>query len=121
MAEPRAVCHPRRKLIAAGKCLECVREWWASRKPSERYQATVDECMEMLELQGFVCPICLIPFLRGVPQIDHRHFPPRPRGILCQQCNTAIGSLLDSPEILERAAEYLRLPTYEQLPGTKPE
>lgn len=113
MAEPKAVCHPKRKLIAGGKCLECLRSWWDSKKPSERYGATTDECMDMLEAQGYVCPVCELPFLKDTPVIDHKHWPKRPRGVLHSTCNSGLGLMMDSPEVLERAARYLREPTYE--------
>lgn len=113
MSDFKAICHPRRKLIAGGKCLECLESWWASRKPSERYGATTSECMDMLKAQGYVCAVCSLPFLKDTPVIDHKHWPKRPRGILHSNCNSALGLLLDSPEVLEAAATYLRAPTYE--------
>lgn len=113
MAVPKAVCHPRRNIVAAGKCLECLRAWWDARKPSERYGATTDECMAMLAEQNYVCPVCTLPFYRDTPVIDHKHWPKRPRGILHAQCNSGLGMLMDSPEVAERAARYLREPTYE--------
>jgi hypothetical protein len=40
---------------------------------------------------------------------DHKHDnPPSPRALLCAGCNSAIGSLKESPEICEKAAAYLR-------------
>lgn len=39
---------------------------------------------------------------------DHDHGNNKARGWLCYACNTAIGKLGDSPEILEAAASYLR-------------
>lgn len=115
MAQPQSICHPKRKLIAGGKCAECLYEWWDSRKPSERYGATTQECMDMLEYQGWVCAVCKLPFVRDVPVIDHKHWPKRPRGILHSSCNTGLGSLADSPDILRMAAQYLEDPSYEHV------
>ena len=40
---------------------------------------------------------------------DHNHSsPPKPRGLLCVTCNAAIGMLMESPELCEAAAIYLR-------------
>jgi Recombination endonuclease VII len=41
-------------------------------------------------------------------QVDHDHTSGKFRGWLCRQCNTALGSLGDSLEALQRAAAYLR-------------
>lgn len=38
---------------------------------------------------------------------DHCHVAKEFRGWLCQQCNTALGMVRDSPEILRRLAAYL--------------
>ncbi len=39
---------------------------------------------------------------------DHDHVTGLSRGILCHQCNVGIGMLQDNPDILEKAALYLR-------------
>lgn len=40
---------------------------------------------------------------------DHTHtVPPKPRALLCTNCNTGLGQFKDSPELLEKAADYLR-------------
>ena len=68
-----------------------------------------------LEEQNRKCAICRKELRLDVGQqearacADHKHvIPPRPRGIICPQCNVGIGNLQDSPEILESAAAYLR-------------
>ena len=40
--------------------------------------------------------------------IDHDHSTGEVRGCLCSKCNTALGMMRDSPELLERLAEYVR-------------
>lgn len=42
--------------------------------------------------------------------IDHCHETNSIRGLLCHACNTAIGKLKDSIELLESAIEYLKCP-----------
>jgi hypothetical protein len=58
--------------------------------------------------QGNCCAICGETF-KETPSADHAHVePPVPRGLLCHLCNRALGMFKDSPELLEKAAAYLR-------------
>lgn len=41
--------------------------------------------------------------------IDHNHTSQRIRGLLCTRHNTGIGMFRDDPEMLEKAATYLRV------------
>lgn len=78
-----------------------------------RYGLTLDQYAELLRKQRGVCAIC------GEPEtlvrkgtlcqltIDHDHTTGQVRGLLCNNCNRAIGLLKDSPEHLRTAAEYL--------------
>jgi hypothetical protein len=53
------------------------------------------------------CAICGDEFL-STPHADHEHVtPPIPRGLLCYNCNGALGMFRDSPEILRIAAGYV--------------
>lgn len=70
---------------------------------------------EMLKSQNGVCAICgQQEFSRnrhGEPMplfVDHNHKTGQIRQLLCSKCNSAIGMVNDDPEILIRAAEYLR-------------
>lgn len=61
------------------------------------------------------CAICQKPIHTNkndrttLAHADHKHVsPPIPRGLLCQNCNLGIGNLQDNPELLMRAAEYIR-------------
>jgi hypothetical protein len=70
--------------------------------------------------QGDRCAICLAQ-LPIVPAIDHDHAAAKThghretvgcgrcvRGLLCNSCNLVLGYAADKPEILDRAAMYLR-------------
>jgi hypothetical protein len=69
-----------------------------------KYGITVSARDALIERQGGVCPICL-----GVPtDVDHNHSTGAVRGVLCSNCNKALGLLYDNPESLERAVLYLK-------------
>lgn len=61
------------------------------------------------------CAICSRPDdLVG----DHDHDTGEPRGILCRNCNLAIGNMHDSPQKLRAAADYLERAQRARLGGT---
>lgn len=45
--------------------------------------------------------------------VDHCHKTKRIRGVLCGNCNTAIGKLGENPAVLAAAIAYLATPTTE--------
>ncbi len=57
--------------------------------------------------QNGVCAICSRPPGKRRLAVDHWHTTKAVRGLLCVQCNTAIGKLNDDPELLRRAIAYL--------------
>jgi hypothetical protein len=69
------------------------------------YGMTLEDYERMYEEQGGICPICLNHFDKLY--VDHNHQTGQVRGLLCSQCNTAIGKLRESKENLQRAIEYL--------------
>ena len=75
-----------------------------------KYGLTVDGYDSLLERQARGCAICGKPSAdkAGRPlHVDHCHATGRVRGLLCMDCNTSIGKMQDSPELLLRASEYL--------------
>jgi len=74
------------------------------------YGITLNDYEKMLKEQGDGCKIC------GKTEeqegrrlaIDHCHSSGEVRGILCSNCNQAIGLLNDDVEVIEKAAEYIK-------------
>jgi len=76
-----------------------------------QYNVTQQYYDSLVKEQNHKCAICgtdEVDSVRGVLHIDHCHATGKLRGLLCQQCNTALGKFKDSEEILEKAKEYLR-------------
>jgi len=73
-----------------------------------RYKVSLDYILSLFELQENRCAICRSPIEFDNSRIDHNHETGKVRGILCVSCNTGIGLLQDSPEVLESAAKYLK-------------
>jgi Recombination endonuclease VII len=68
-----------------------------------------DEFDELLAKQGGGCAICGVKPERAASlHLDHDHVTGKVRAILCLSCNQGIGKFRDDPELLERAARYLR-------------
>ena len=73
------------------------------------YGITLEEYNEMFIAQNGCCAIC------GIHQqditkrlsVDHCHDTQRVRGLLCSNCNSAMGLFMDSIEVLRRAVSYL--------------
>jgi len=76
-----------------------------------KYGLTENDYENMLSRQGYLCAICLReePNMHQYQRlaVDHDHKTGKVRGLLCSQCNTAIGKLQHSPRILKRAIMYL--------------
>lgn len=73
------------------------------------YGITLQDYNELLEAQGGGCGICgvLVDRVGRMLAVDHNHNTGKVRGILCSDCNTALGLLKDSPELLSKAITYL--------------
>jgi hypothetical protein len=74
-----------------------------------KYKLTMEQYQEMLEAQNSGCAICgtLQSELDRTLAVDHDHLTGKIRGLLCSLCNSAIGSLKDSPKLCIVAANYL--------------
>lgn len=77
------------------------------------YGITLEEVLDMAEKQGFVCAIChkenfaMGDCHSGALVVDHDHTTGKVRGLLCHNCNRALGLLGDNVDILLSSISYL--------------
>lgn len=108
-----------RQCLSAGGCSNCgcdydLTEGWKGDccpvcLKSRRYGISPDQVRQL----PTSCGIC------GRDQnlcIDHCHSEGHVRGKLCSNCNRGIGFLKDSPELLEKAIEYLEAGPFQFSP-----
>jgi hypothetical protein len=72
-----------------------------------RYGIGAVEVEEMLESQGWACPICATTLTAKTCHVDHDHKTGAVRGILCFNCNGGLGQFRDDPRALRQATAYL--------------
>lgn len=121
------------------RCKQCqtnaARDWRTANPEKvqnariRRHGITPDEYEQMLSAQGNCCAICRTeaPTDRRKWNIDHDHSCcPGPygcrkciRGVLCGNCNRAIGLLGDNSLLIRRAARYLEAGRHQFLGGGK--
>ena len=78
------------------------------RAKERRYGITQSEFDQMLINQNNKCAICGSKFKNSKStHIDHCHNSSRVRGLLCNDCNLAIGQFNDNPELMQNAIKYL--------------
>lgn len=79
------------------------------RAKERRYGITQEDFDKMLSEQNNKCKICSIEF-KGTKytHIDHCHDTNRVRGLLCNDCNLALGQFNDNTDILDNAIKYLQ-------------
>lgn len=68
------------------------------------YGIDLDQFNALAELQEYKCAICdkVRPLC-----VDHCHSSGTVRGLLCRQCNSALGFLEEDLLVFKRAVEYL--------------
>lgn len=74
---------------------------------SRSYGISLEQYDALFAAQKGACAICAKPPGARRLAVDHCHTTKAIRGLLCVQCNTAIGKLNDDPELLRRAIAYL--------------
>lgn len=74
-----------------------------------RYGITHDDYDKMLQKQGGACAICRKPPSgRAYLSVDHCHATSKVRGLLCRQCNCALGNVREDLAVLRRLAAYIK-------------
>lgn len=80
---------------------------WTLAKRCARRGITPEQLVDRYERQEECCAICKKEIELIDSAIDHNHATGEFRGILCKQCNRALGMFNDSPTVLCNAVEYL--------------
>lgn len=96
-------------------------EKYVSRERNARYMKvygiTLDQYNQMSIDQNHLCLICKQPETSQNNRrkdgtynlaVDHCHQTGKVRGLLCGNCNTGLGFLKDSTELLQSAIQYLK-------------
>jgi len=111
----------------AAKCTPCVsayikvrrKQGFGIRTPEQRFEKSLrsygltrEQYDQLMSDQDGKCAICGNTSSGHSKYdrlcIDHCHETAQVRGLLCHLCNAAIGMLQDDPELIEKAADYLR-------------
>lgn len=90
--------------------LKKQKHWDTNRNASLKRQFGISQkdYLNMLQQQNNQCAICKKPKSNKNLDVDHCHKTKIVRGLLCRLCNVGLGSFRDNPELLEKAADYLR-------------
>ncbi|WP_416964423.1 endonuclease VII domain-containing protein [Streptomyces sp. Agncl-13] len=88
----------------ASRCKACKATVGPAGHLRRKYGITEAERDAMVASQMGLCVICL---KAPAVHVDHCHETGRVRGVLCFNCNSAIGKLGDDPDAVRRAAAYL--------------
>lgn len=74
-----------------------------------KYGITIQDYDRMLVEQDNNCAICneFEPIERNPLAVDHCHSTGKVRGLLCSNCNTAIGKFKENRDLLIAAVQYL--------------
>ena len=78
-------------------------------KLKHKYGITEEQYDEMMKKQGGVCAACRSEFRSTkTTHLDHCHATGKVRGILCHNCNRALGAVQDKIENLNALIDYLQ-------------
>jgi hypothetical protein len=89
---------------------ECrKKDSWTLAKRCARRGITPEQLIDAYERQEECCAICKEEVELINSAIDHNHETGEFRGVLCKQCNRALGMFKDNPNILHNAISYLNM------------
>jgi hypothetical protein len=116
-----AKCHPDKKAHAKGLCAKCYWKSTYNRSGFEKYRdkrylkeygITLKQYNEMLAYCDFKCEICGKPHKEEHWErlcVDHNHATGKVRGLLCDDCNQAIGRVKENIPTILKIISYLEL------------
>jgi hypothetical protein len=93
------------------QCQKCKAKVSRENHLKRKYNITINEYEEMLLEQDCKCKICKDTDPKrpsGVFVVDHCHTTGEVRGLLCDDCNLALGKFKDNEDVLLSAIDYLR-------------
>lgn len=111
----KATCHPSARHKAIGLCVDCYpksnrellsKRMWI-RKLRREFGISEEIYNEKYESQGGVCAICKQPENKRRLSVDHKHGTSQNRGLLCGNCNRALGLVQENVETLLAMVDYL--------------
>lgn len=89
-------------------CKDCLTIRRVATARKHLYGITEDQYNEMLAVTDGRCYVCGLANENGRTLcVDHDHNTDAIRGLLCLQCNVALGMAQDDPKLLRQLAEYL--------------
>ena len=96
-------------------CSDYCKDYGVTNAYYERvYGITIEEYLTLAEQQDFKCAICkkenfaMAEHHSGCLVVDHDHRTGQIRGLLCHNCNRAIGLLKDKEQFILSAYAYLK-------------
>lgn len=131
-----APCHPNKPVLARDLCGNCYRAWWRSenkereresqreyqrtryqtipevrekarrRGVEKRYGISADQYAAMVDMQGGRCAACGEKSTKTL-HVDHCHTTETIRGLLCYNCNAALGHAKDDTDRLLALVAYI--------------
>lgn len=96
---------------------DCARTAKSLGNAKWKYGIDMREYRRMWLKQAGVCAVCRLPERterNRLLTVDHDHVSGHVRGLLCSQCNRAIGMLQDDPKVIAAAAAYVK--RHRQMP-----
>jgi hypothetical protein len=81
-----------------------------ARRMRRDYGISASEYLALFERQKGACALCEEVVSHRRLCVDHDHQTGRVRGLLCIQCNSALGTFGDTADGLKKAIEYLEGP-----------
>lgn len=86
-------------------CKSCARDSHVK----HTYKLSTQQYKDLKSQQGGKCAICKNSCsTHGRLSVDHCHSTGKVRGLLCANCNRALGLFKENPEVLSSAISYLK-------------